>query len=189
MPTVREACCRKSCAVLRVMACTNVWPLFLISAATLVFWYPVLASRHHTVHPNEGGNVFMAVSPKRASLEVEVDFLAPSAATGRGPRQPCNGFAQLETLKGEWVDQETGYQGINPNSTCPSFVQDFSCLSADYIDPKYKGRVEKVNSRITQRHDVAAAAFTVRMPTVPHGAADLPAGVQAVRVRAAPLQR
>lgn len=144
MPSVKEACCRRSGAVLRVMACKNVWPVLLVCGAALVFWYPVLGSRHHTVHPNEGRKAFTAVSPKRASLEVEVDFLAPNAAVGRGPRQPCNGFAQLETLKGEWVDQQPGYMGINPNTTCPSFVEDFSCLNRDYIDPKYRGRIEKV---------------------------------------------
>jgi hypothetical protein len=143
MPRVKGACCRKSAAIVQEMACTTVWPLLLLSLAALLLLYPVLGVRH-LAHTAPETKVFRAVPPRR-SLDVEEDFLAPS--TGAETRELCNGFTQLETLKGDWVDaDEPSYRGLNPNSTCPSFVQDYSCLSPDYIPARYKERIDQVGT-------------------------------------------
>ena len=111
-----------------------------VSLAALVLLYPVIG--HTQLDAALRGSDML--SPARAALDVEGEYLAPGYPLPAAQRGVCSGLGQLETLKGDWVDHEDAqYRGINPNATCPSFLHDYECLG-DYIDEKYSERQAKV---------------------------------------------
>lgn len=119
---------------MRVLTCSTV------CVAALLVLYPIVG---HTQLDTafQGSDTLPA---RRAALDVEEEYLAPSNPLPAAQRGVCSGLGQLETLKGDWVDHEDAqYRGFNPNATCPSFLHDYECL-ADYIDEKYSERQAQV---------------------------------------------
>lgn len=74
-----------------------------------------------------------------AQQSLEVEYLMPAPPGGSEHRHHCQGFSQLESLKGEWVDHhDPNYMGMTAGKPCPSFINDFDCLHPYTPGPYYE---------------------------------------------------
>lgn len=74
-----------------------------------------------------------------AQQSLETEYLMPAPPGGSEHRHHCQGFSQLEPLKGEWVDHhDPNYMGMTAGKPCPSFINDFDCLHPYTPGPYYE---------------------------------------------------
>lgn len=74
-----------------------------------------------------------------AQTSLETEYLMPAPSGGSEHRHHCQGFSQMEPLKGEWVDHhDPNYMGMTAGKPCPSFINDFDCLHPYTPGPYYE---------------------------------------------------
>ncbi len=74
-----------------------------------------------------------------AQQSLETEYLMPAPPGGSEHRHHCQGFSQLESLKGEWVEHhDPNYMGMTAGKPCPSFFHDFDCLHPYTPGPYYE---------------------------------------------------
>lgn len=109
-----------------------------------------------------------AVQTCLAQQNLETEYIMPAARIGNEHRQHCQGFSQLEPLKGEWIDHhDPFYMGMTAGKPCPSFINDFDCLKNFKSDAYYEelGRrvgcfpwIHTLNERLTPSADSITTA-------------------------------
>ena len=74
-----------------------------------------------------------------AQQSLETEYLTPAPPGHSEHRHHCQGFSQLEPLKGEWVEHhDPNYMGMTAGKPCPSFFHDFDCLHPYTPGPYYE---------------------------------------------------
>ncbi|CAL8467294.1 g6831 [Coccomyxa elongata] len=84
----------------------------------------------------------------------------PAPPGGSEHRHHCQGFSQLEPLKGEWVDHhDPSYMGMTAGKPCPSFINDFDCLHPYTPGPYYEELGRREYRKVFKPHGCALHHF------------------------------